>query len=293
MDLCTINFPNLGIKLHNIGEGISIFGFEIKYYGIVITLGFILAYFLTRAEAKRTKQDPEIYLDYLLCMILPAIIGARLYYVIFSWDLYKDNPIQVFNIRGGGLAIYGGIIAGVITLIVFCMVRKQKFLVMADTIVMGLLVGQIMGRWGNFFNREAFGGFTDGLFAMQIPVSDASYTTTELLEKAVQIGGETYIQVHPTFLYEGLWNLGILLFLLWFRKRKRITGEMFYIYGVLYGLGRFFIEGLRTDQLLIFGKIPVSQIVAVACMVVFTTLLIQGRIKNKPEYIPPLSTTEE
>ena len=107
------------------------------------------------------------------------------------------------------------------------MVRKQKFLVMADTILMGLLVGQIMGRWGNFFNREAFGGFTDGLFAMQIPVSDASYTTTELLEKAVQIGGETYIQVHPTFLYEGLWNLGILLFLLWFRKRKRITGEMF------------------------------------------------------------------
>ena len=182
MDLCTINFPNLGIKLHNIGEGISIFGFEIKYYGIVITLGFILAYFLTRAEAKRTKQDPEIYLDYLLCMILPAIIGARLYYVIFSWDLYKDNPIQVFNIRGGGLAIYGGIIAGVITLIVFCMVRKQKFLVMADTIVMGLLVGQIMGRWGNFFNREAFGGFTDGLFAMQIPVSDASYSSTELLE---------------------------------------------------------------------------------------------------------------
>lgn len=277
-----IRFPNLGIQLGDFGTGINIFGFEIKYYGIIITLGFLLGFLVAKQEAKRTNQDPELYLDYFLVMVIPAIIGARAYYVIFRWDYYSKNLLEIINIRNGGLAIYGGIIVAIITLFIFCKIRKTSFFLMTDTACMGLLIGQILGRWGNFFNREAFGGYTNSLFAMQIPLNEASYTTPEILEHLVEINGINYIQVHPTFLYESLWNLGVLIIIFLYRKRKKFNGELLFIYLFGYGLGRFWIEGLRTDQLTIGNTgIAISQILAILCVATSSIAIIYNRLKIK------------
>ena len=171
-----IRFPNLGIVLSNVKDGFMIGNFEIRFYGMIIALGFILAYLVMAGEAKRTKQDPELYLDFMLWLVIPAILEARIYYVLFSLDDYIKEGQSIgqtikgmLNIRAGGLAIYGGVIAGIITVIVFSKKRKVSTMLMLDTISMGMLVGQIFGRWGNFFNREAFGEYTDSLLAMAIP----------------------------------------------------------------------------------------------------------------------------
>lgn len=293
MNLTDIRFPHLGILFSNLGSGIKIGSFEIKFYGMIIACGFLLGLFLAMQEAKRTGQNPELYMDYLICMILPAIIGARLYYVIFSWDYYKEDLTRIFMIRQGGLAIFGGVIAGVIVLMLFSKYRKQSFFKMTDTIVMSLLVGQIMGRWGNFFNREAFGGFTDNLFAMQIPVNYfenvgriAEIQATGLLNHTVDVtlNGTTVscIQVHPTFLYESLWNIGVLLFILLYRKHKKFDGELFAIYLIGYGIGRFWIEGLRVDQLTIgHTGLAVSQILSGVLAVLAAATVIYVRKKKK------------
>ena len=279
----TIRFPNLNIVLEHVGKEITILGFSIHFYGIIIALGFLAGLAMAMHEAKRTEQNPEDYLDYMLWMVIPAIIGARLYYVIFSWEDYKDNLLSIFAVRQGGLAIYGGVIAAVLVLIIFCKIRRKSFFLMADTMVMGLLIGQIMGRWGNFFNREAFGGYTDGLLAMQIPIADASYTTPELLQKAVTIGGIDYIQVQPTFLYEGLWNLAVLLLIFFFwRKKKKFDGELLCVYLAGYGLGRCWIEGMRTDQLLLGStSIPVSQVLAGVLAIIGISVIVVKRIRMR------------
>lgn len=281
-----IRFPNLGIVLEHVPTGITIGGFEIKFYGMVIALGFLAGLFMAQREAKRTGQDPELYMDYLLAMIIPAIAGARVYYVVFSWDYYKRHLSEILMIRNGGLAIYGGILASILTLVVFCKIRKQSILKMADTAVMGLLIGQIMGRWGNFFNREAFGSFTDSLFAMQIPTNYfssfqlADLAPSGVLDHIVEVNGASYIQVHPTFLYEGLWNLGVLLLLLWFRKRKKADGEMMAIYFMGYGIGRFLIEGLRTDSLYFFHTgLRVSQMLALILVIIGVAIFYEKKRK--------------
>lgn len=294
-----IRFPNLGITLKNVKESISLFGFEIKFYGIIIALGFLLAYLVVSKEAKRTGQRDEDYLDFLLWLVIPAIVGARLYYVLFSLDDYivkgrgfKDTILDIINIRNGGLAIYGGVIAGVIVAIVFCKKRKIKFSLMADTAAMGLLIGQIMGRWGNFFNREAFGDYTDSLFAMCIPTNYFSKTgnltslmetgviTEKIAHNAVEIDGSMWISVHPTFLYESLWNLALLIFIVLYRKHKKFDGEIGLIYLWGYGLGRVWIEALRTDSLMVPGiNIKVSQLIAAACVLVASIVIVTMRIK--------------
>lgn len=257
-----ISFVHLGITIENLKNQISVFGFSIAYYGIIIGIGMLTGIWVAQNDAKRRGQDPDIYLDFALYGIIFAIIGARLYYVIFEWDMYKDNLLQIFNLRAGGLAIYGGVIGAVLTLIVFTRKRKVPFFSMADSGVLGLITGQIIGRWGNFFNCEAFGGYTDSLLAMRIKRSlvNENMLNGDVLNHLIVENGMEYIQVHPTFLYESLWNLGLLMFMLWYRKRKKFDGEMLWIYLVGYGLGRFWIEGLRTDQLILFGTgIAVSQ----------------------------------
>ena len=202
---------------------------------------------------------------------------TRTYYVIFDWDNYKNDLIQIFNLRAGGLAIYGGVIAGVLTLLVFTRVKKLSFFSMADTGVLGLITGQIIGRWGNFFNCEAFGGYTDSLLAMRIKRSLVNHgmISQELLDHLIVENGVEYIQVHPTFLYESMWNLGVLIFMLWYRKRKKFDGEMLLIYLLGYGLGRSWIEGLRTDQLIFFGTgIPVSQALSMLLVLISGTVLV-------------------
>lgn len=277
-----INFPNLGIYLDHVGKNISIFGFSIAYYGIVIVTGMMIAIWIAQREAKRTGQNPEQYLDLAMIGIAAGILGARIYYVIFAWDYYKDDLLSIFNIRQGGLAIYGGIICACIAVVIYSRKKKQNFGLLMDTASMSIVFGQIMGRWGNFFNREAFGDYTNNLFAMQLPVSAvrANEITQKMWDHMVTVNGVEYIQVHPTFLYESLWNVGVLLFLFWFRKRKKFNGEVFLMYLIGYGLGRIWIEGLRTDQLLLpVVGLPVSQLLS-GCLVVGCTILVVWKRKK-------------
>lgn len=277
-----INFPNLGIYLDHVGKNISIFGFSIAYYGIVIVTGMLIAIWIAEREAKRTGQNPDQYLDLAMIGIAAGILGARIYYVVFAWDYYKDDLLSIFNIRQGGLAIYGGIIGACIAVVIYSRKKKQSFGLLMDTASMSIVFGQIMGRWGNFFNREAFGDYTNNLFAMQLPVSAvrANEITQKMWDHAVTINGVEYIQVHPTFLYESLWNVGVLLFLIWFRKRKKWDGEVFLMYLIGYGLGRIWIEGLRTDQLLLpVVGLPVSQLLS-GCLVVGCTIAVVWKRKK-------------
>lgn len=279
-----VSFVHLGITIEHLRNSISIGGFEIAFYGIIIGIGMLAGLYMAQKDARRRGQDPELYLDFALYAIIFSIIGARLYYVIFDWELYKDNPIEIFNLRGGGLAIYGGIIGAVLTLIVFTKVRKVSFFSMADTGCIGLITGQIIGRWGNFFNCEAFGGYTDSLLAMRLKMSlvNPSMISQELLDHRIVENGVEYIQVHPTFLYESVWNLGVLAFLLWYRKRKKFDGEILWMYLLGYGLGRAWIEGLRTDQLLFFGTgIPVSQALSMVLVAAASAVVIWKRSKLK------------
>ena len=277
-----INFPNLGIYLDHVGKNISIFGFSIAYYGIVIVTGMMIAIWIAQREAKRTGQNPEQYLVLAMIGFAAGILGARFYYVIFAWDYYKDDLLSIFNIRQGGLAIYGGIIGACIAVVIYSRKKKQNFSLLMDTASMSIVFGQIMGRWGNFFNREAFGDYTNNLFAMQLPVSAvrANEITQKMWDHVVTVNGVEYIQVHPTFLYESLWNVGVLLFLFWFRKRKKFNGEVFLMYLIGYGLGRIWIEGLRTDQLLLpVVGLPVSQLLS-GCLVVGCTILVVWKRKK-------------
>lgn len=279
-----IRFPHLGIEIASLGKGITIGGFTIAFYGMIIAFGMVMGYLMTAFQAKRTGQEPDLYLDLALWDIVFAVIGARIYYVIFTWDYYKDNLLQIFNTRGGGLAIYGGVIAGVITTIIFGKVRKQNFFQLLDTACIGLITGQIIGRWGNFCNREAFGGYTNGLFAMQLKQSDvaASNLTHSVLKHAVEIDGTRYIQVHPTFLYESFWNIGVLIILLLFTKHRKYNGQIFLIYLLGYGLGRVWIEGLRTDQLIFFGTgVAVSQVLSGGLVVASAAILIYRFVKDR------------
>lgn len=259
-----IAFPHLGIYLRDVPKSISVFGFEIAFYGIIIATGILLGILLAAREAKVTGQDPDDYWDFSIYAVICSIIGARVYYVVFAWDLYKDDLLSVFNLRQGGLAIYGAVIAAFLTGFLYARRKKKSFFLMADTGVVGLVLGQIIGRWGNFFNREAFGQYTDGLFAMRLPVAAVRASDISKSIAAHITDGINYIQVHPTFLYEGLWNTGVLLFMLYYRKKlKKFNGEIALVYLGGYGLGRLWVEGLRTDQLLIPGiGWPVSQLLA-------------------------------
>lgn len=278
-----INFPHLGIYLENVGKNISIFGFEIAFYGITIAVAMLAGLWLAMRVAKKTGQDPDTYFNLGMIAIVCALIGARAYYVIFDWGNYKDNLLEIFNLRNGGLAIYGGVIGGVSATLVFSRVKKINFWLLADTASVGVVLGQIIGRWGNFFNREAFGGYTDKLFAMQLPLN-AVYSwdvTSEMLEHLQTIEGVQYIQVHPTFLYESVWNLAVLILLLLYRKHKKFQGEVFLLYLLGYGLGRAWIEGLRTDQLWIPGtEIPVSQVLAVVLVILSAVMIAIKRKKS-------------
>lgn len=278
----TIRFPHLGLTL-NPGKSFTVFGIEIAYYGVIIALGMLAGALVAYREAKKTGQKVDDYIDFTLYTLIAAIIGARIYYVIFEWDYYSAHPLEIFNLRAGGLAIYGGVLASALTLFIFTKVKKLKFWLMADTAVQGLIIGQIIGRWGNFFNREAFGGYTDSLFAMQLPVAEAKGITQELIEHLVTIDGVSYVQVHPTFLYEGTWNLLLFIGICLYKRHKKFDGEIFAIYLMGYGVGRFIIEGLRTDQLVIkaLGGIAASQVLSIILIVLAVAFVIYNRVQLK------------
>ncbi len=285
-----INFPHLGINLDYVIKSFDLFGFTIAMYGITMALGILGGLFVALSEVKRTGQKEEHYYDIAFFGVIFSVICARIYYVIFSWDRYKDNILDIFNLRQGGIAMYGAVIGAVATAFIYCHIKKLSWPLVFDTAVLGLITGQIIGRWGNFFNREVFGEYTDSLFAMQLPLSAVrSEDVSQLqMENLVEINGVTYIQAHPTFLYESLWNLLVLILMLTIvRHKKKFDGEVFLFYLAGYGLGRFFIEWIRTDQLKTWGlNIPVSMIVAAVTFVfalVMIIILRRKAIKNITE----------
>lgn len=296
-----IRFPNLGIELNNVPSGFDIFGYHIALYGVVIGLGMLFGWLIAEWMAKRTGQKSDLYLDFALIAIVVSVIFTRLFYVIFSWDEFKGDLLQIFNLRSGGLMIYGGIVGAILTAVIFARVKKYSFWLLADTGCIGLITGQIIGRWGNFFNREAFGKYTDGLFSMQLNIKDVAYDFTrpivnlkdkfagkeaaynrimEIRENTIIVEGIEYIQVHPTFLYESLWNLCLLIILILYTKHKKFDGEIILMYLAGYGLGRVWIEGLRTDQLFLWGtSIPISQLLSGVIVVVCIAVIIIKRRK--------------
>lgn len=282
-----IDFPHLGIHLENVGKTITLFGIDIAYYGITIAIGMLAGIFVATQVAKRTGQKQDDYVDLAIFGIIFGVIGARIYFVIFSWDMYKDNLLEIFNTRHGGLAIYGGVIAAVITVFVVAHVKKIPVGLMLDTGGCGLITGQMIGRWGNFFNREAFGEYTDGLFAMRLPLDAvrSGDVTEKMREHMETIDGVSCIQVSPTFLYESVWCLLVLILLLVYTRYKKFNGEVFLIYLAGYGAGRFWIEALRTDQLLLPGTaIPVSQLLAGVLVIVSVLWIIWGRRRQKHDH---------
>lgn len=278
----SIIFPNLGISLGYFPSSFSIFGkFSIAFYGLIIAIGMVLAVVVSMRGAKKSHQDTNDYVDLGIAVIVFGIIGARIYYVLFTLDYYLANPIEIFNIRGGGLAIYGGVIGGLIAAFVVCKVKKIRFLRAFDTIAPGLVLAQAIGRWGNFFNREAFGEYTDSLFAMQIKYDEVGGVITDLMrENMVTVDGVQYIQVAPTFLYESVICLVIFILIMIFRRFQQYNGEVSLWYLGSYALARAWIEGMRTDSLMLWNtNIAVSQLLSVAVFAGAFVLLIINRVR--------------
>ena len=279
-----IYFPHLGIGVEHLGNSISVFGFRIAYYGIIIGIGMLMGVLIASFDYKRRGEKVEDFEDLALYSIIFAILGARAYYVIFEWDYYSQHLGEILNLRQGGLAIYGGILTSILCCMIFCRRRKVKFFSIADSAVLGLLTGQLIGRWGNFFNAEAFGRYTDSLLAMRIKESivNPNMLNENVLTHAIRLGDQMFIQVHPTFFYESVWNLCTLIFLLVTGPKKKFTGQVFWEYLMFYGIGRFWIEGLRTDSLLLWGtNIAVSQALSGALAVLGLAMIIRGVRKAK------------
>ena len=282
-----IYFVHLGIKLNEVGKSINVFGVEIAFYGMIIAFGMLLAIGYVLLEAKRTNQKLDYYYDLAIAAIIFGIIGARIYYVIFEWDLYKNDLLSIFNLRNGGLGIYGGIILGAIAAFVYCKIMNISFLKVTDTALPAVLIGQMIGRWGNFFNREAFGEYTNGIFAMRLKVEEVSGVISKTIEEhTINVSGVNYIQVHPTFLYESFACLVLFIIIMILKRHKRFHGEITCYYMIGYGIIRFMIESLRTDQLtfaIFKQRIAISQVVSVTIVLIAFIMYLVFMKKNATE----------
>lgn len=238
----------------------TVLGLPIRWYGIIIALGITVAMLLAMREAKRLGHNPEHIIDICLFAIPTAIFGARLYYVIFMWnEIYRHNPMEALNIRGGGLAIHGGVLGGIIAGYIVCRVKKLEFLKFADIVAPSIILGQAIGRWGNYVNQEAYGSPTD-------------------LPWGILIEGQ---RVHPTFFYEFVWNLIVFSFLMWYRKRKKVDGELIFLYAILYSIGRSLIEILRIDSLWVIPGVLTAVHFTSIIVVSFSLIMIYRIRRNK------------
>lgn len=298
LDYNQVVFPKLGIDVNINSDAFTIFGMTIKWYGIIIALGIVLAMIYGFSRMKKFGLDADKAIDCIFAGMIGGIIGARLYFVIMDWENYSGNLKSIFNIRNGGLAIYGGIIGAVLAAALVAKWRKVKFLPLLDIAGMGFLIGQGVGRWGNFTNHEAFGYNTDSIFGMssgriqeQIVSMTSFLDPTDTSKNADVLAG---LPVHPCFLYESIWCLIGFGLLAWFSKRRKYDGQLFIMYAGWYGLGRFFIEGLRTDSLMV-GNLRVSQVLAAICVIASVALLIVlgQKVKNMgDDYVLYCNTDE-
>ena len=238
----------------------SIFGLDIMWYGVLMASAMILCVFLALKEGKRVKISEDDILNLAIIAIPCGLLGARLYYVIFNWSWYSQHMSEILNFRGGGMAIHGALIGGILAGFIYTKIKKINFFKMADTVMIGIPLGQAIGRWGNYINGEAHGGPTS-------------------LPWGIMVDG---VKVHPTFLYESIWDLGIFIFLWFFRKHKKYEGQLAIYYLILYSLGRFFIEGLRTDSLMI-GPLRMAQVISITTIIVCLILHKILSKKNKKE----------
>lgn len=281
----SIRFPGINLILSYVPRSFQIFGMEFTIYGVLIAVGALLGMGLVTLEAKRNGEDQNKYLDMMIISLLASVIGSRLFYVVFSWELYRGNFRGILDFRNGGYAFYGGLLAGIIAAAIFCRIVKMNFWQMADSVSLGILLGQIIGRWGNFFNRESFGEYAELPWAMQLPISAvrSGEVSGNMRDNLLTINGISYIQVQPVFLYESLWCLILLLVLLALRRKKKFEGELFMLYLAGYGLGRFFFEWLRTDKLYIPGtKIGISLVIsAVLFLICAPTVIVRGVMTHK------------
>ena len=269
-----LRFPGLGLEFPVDRVAISIGNFNIYWYGIIIAVAFAMGLWVYLSHNRRCGIHPDEGLDVILWAMLGAIVGARAYYVAYRWENYRDNLAEIFNLRGGGLAIYGGIIGAVLVAFIVCRIKKLPMLPVMDAAFPGVLLGQAIGRWGNFFNMEAFGCNTTLPWGMtSAPIADyLSRHQAELYAQGIAV--DPSLPVHPTFLYESVWSLiGVAILLLWMFPRRSYDGQIALGYMAWYGLGRFFIEGLRTDSLM-WGPVRVSQALGGILFLLGTALLI-------------------
>lgn len=269
-----LRFPGLGWEIPISRVAVSIGSLEIYWYGVIIAVGFGLGLWVYLSHNRSCGIHPDEGLDIILWSMLGAIVGARAYYVAFQWDHYKDNLKEIFNLRGGGLAIYGGIIGALIVAFIVCRSKKLPMLPVADAAFPGVMLGQAIGRWGNFFNMEAFGTNTTLPWGMTSDTISNYLSRHQAALLAQGVVVDPAMPVHPTFLYESLWNLiGVAILLLWLFPRRSYDGQITLGYTAWYGLGRFFVEGLRTDSLM-WGSVRVSQALGGVLFIVAAGLML-------------------
>lgn len=255
-DFSTIFFPSFGIEI-NPPRGFEIFGTDIRFYGVIAAIGMIISALYGLKRCKEFGLDDNTILDGILIILPFALFCARLYYCIFSWEKYADNPMSIFNIKQGGLAFYGGVIGGIVGIVAFCKIKKISIKALLDITLLSVMVGHSLSRWGNFFNREAFGAETDSFLRMGL------YSTVT----------NEYMYFHPTFLYESMWNLIGFFILHHLSKKRQYDGQIALGYATWYGFGRMLIEGLRMDSLY-WGPFRVSQLLSAIGFLAATTILI-------------------
>lgn len=291
-----LTFPGLGLEFHLSREAFSIGGFSITWYGILMSLAFLVGICYVLWRTKEFGLDGDRVIDVLLVAVIGGIIGARTYYVLFSWNDYKDNLASIFKIWEGGIAIYGGLIGAVVVGLLMCRYRKVRILPMLDLATAGVIVAQAIGRWGNFVNIEAFGSNTTLPWGMGGPAVERYLSAHQEQLAAIGVAVDPSMPVHPTFFYESLWCLIGFFLIAWFTKRRRFDGELVLLYVVWYGAERSIVEGLRTDSLML-GNLRVSQVLSILAVAAGIVIWVMVRRKiskaNDPDYLKLYVNTEE
>ena len=289
-----IQFPRLGLTFHINPTAFTVFGMDIQWYGVIITCGLILAFIYCYPKMKKFGISQDRGIDAIIGGILGGIVGARTYYVACNWDSYKGDIMAIINTRKGGLAIYGGIIGAIAVGLVICRIRKVKAYPMLDVVAMGFLIGQGIGRWGNFVNQEAFGCNTGSIFGMTGGTVQESILRNIQKETITADQIDAYLAVHPCFLYESVWCLLGFLVLALYSKRRKYDGQLALMYMMWYGTERFVVEGLRTDSLMV-GNLRLSQ--GLSAVIFIVSLIIQiimlSKVKRDPEKYVLYCNTED